>query len=529
VPGRSGWQYGCRVPPPRRRDAARNERPAAGSAVAPAATPPAFARAPVLAFAGLVAAVLLALAGRYGPHRDELYFAAAGRHLAWGYPDQPPLTPLLARIADSIAPGSLIALRTPSALAAAAVVVLAALAARELGGARPAQILAAAVTATSGVILITGHLLSTTTNDILIWATITYLALRALVRDQPRLWLVVGAVAGVGLENKHLVAFLLAGLAVGVALSPAARHHATSPWAWAGAAIAVALWLPNLIWQASHGWPQITLAGDVRGEYGVVGERLAYVLLQIVLISPLAAPLWVAGLVALFRRPGLAATRPIAWAYVVLLLTFLVVGGKGYYLAGLYPVLVAAGLVMLAERWAGRPRLLAAAGAALAIAGLLVLPAGLPVLPERTFVSSIWSGIGEEQRETIGWPEFVDAVSAARAQIPPASRARAIVLTGNYGEAGAVEWYGKDIGLPPVYSGHNGFGLWGPPPDGSGPVLVAGYGRTAPPGLSGCRVAARVENRAGADNEERGGEILICQGPSVSWRTLWPSIVHLSA
>jgi hypothetical protein len=488
-----------------------------------------FAGVPVLAVAGLVAAVFVALAGRYGPHRDELYFAAAGRHLAWGYPDQPPLTPLLARIAGVIAPGSVTALRTPSALAAGGLVVLAALTARELGGARAAQVLAAVTMSTAGVLLITAHLLSTTTIDILTWAAVIYLALRALIRDQPRLWLAVGAVAGVGLENKHLVGFLIAALAAGVLVTPAVRHHAVSPWAWAGAGIAIMLWLPNLIWQGAHDWPQLELAGDVREEYGVVGERVNYVLTQIVMISPVAAAVWVAGLVALFRRPAWAAARPIAWAYVILVPVFMVIGGKGYYLAGLYAALVAAGSVVLAERWADRRRRLIAAGVVLAVTGLLVLPAALPVLPERTFASSIWSAIGEEQRETIGWPEFVDAVGTAWAQVPPSDRGRAIILTGNYGEAGALEWYRSRAGLPAIYSGHNGFGLWGPPPEGSGPVIVAGYNRADPPGISGCRFAARVENRAGADNEEQGGAVRICPTPSASWRALWPRIVHLSA
>jgi hypothetical protein len=239
-------------------------------------------------------------------------------------------------------------------------------------------------------------------------------------------------------------------------------------------------------------------------------------------------PVWVAGLVALFRRPAWAAARPIAWAYLALVVVFLVIGGKGYYLAGLYPVLIAAGSVVLAERWADRPRRLIAAGVVLALAGLLVLPAGLPVLPARTFAGSDWSGIGEEQRETIGWPEFVAAVDTAWKQLPAADRDRAVILTENYGEAGALEWYGERLGLPRVYSGHNAYGSWGPPPESRGPVVVVGYGTTGPPGLSGCRVAARVENRAGADNEEQGGAVIVCPPPS-SWQAVWPRIMHLSA
>ena len=192
----------------------------------------------MLAAAGGLLAVLVGLSARYGPHRDELYFVAAGRRLAWGYPDQPPLTPLIARAADLLAPGSLVALHLPSALAAAAVVVLAALTARELGGRTGAQLLTAVATGTGVVVVTLGHLLSTTTIDTLFWVAIVYVVLRTLSRDAPRGWLLVGLLTGVGLLDKHLVAFLLAGIVVGIALTPQVRHHLRSPWAWAGAGLA---------------------------------------------------------------------------------------------------------------------------------------------------------------------------------------------------------------------------------------------------------------------------------------------------
>ena len=491
-------------------------------------SPPRPAWGPVLLVSTVVAATLLALAGRYGPHRDELYFLAAGHRLAWGYPDQPPLTPLLARLADALAPGSLFALRAPSALAAAGTVVLAGLAARELGGGRAAQALAALATACGAVVLVTGHLLSTATFDLLAWTAVTVLALRALLRDAPRTWLAVGGVAGLALLNKNLVLALLAGLVVGVVLTPAARHHLRSPWAWGGAALALVLWAPNLLWQATSGWPQLALAEDINAEYGVLGERLGYLAFQLIQFSPLAVPLWVAGLVGLWRgRQGWAATRPLAWAYGLLFVGFLVVGGKGYYLGGLYPALLAAGSVLVTQHWAERPRLLAAVPVALVLGILPALPSALPLLPPDRFAGSIWHTLGEDQAETIGWPSFIDTVASAAASVPVDQRDTMVVLTANYGEAGAVEWYGAGRDLPTVYSGHNGFGLWGPPPSGAGPVILFGFRDPPQNAFTGCRRAGVVDT--GLDNEEDGRPVWLCDEPARSWAQLWPDLLHLDA
>ena len=318
----------------------------------------------MLSAAGVLLAVLVASSGRYGPHRDELYFVAAGRHLAWGYPDQPPLTPLVARVTDLLAPGSLVALHVPSALAAAAVVVLAALTARELGGRTGAQVLTAVATGTGVVVVTLGHILSTTTVDTLFWVAIVYVVLRTLSRDAPRGWLLVGLLGGVGLLDKHLVAFLLAAVVVGVALTPQIRHHLRSPWAWAGVGVAVLLWLPNLVWQATHGWPQLELAADIRDEYSGAGPRLEFVGLLLVQFSPVAAALWIYGLVRLLRVPTLVRAKALAWAFLVLVVVFLVTGGKAYYVVGAVPVLLAAGACGLEERWSRRG--LAVAGAVLA-------------------------------------------------------------------------------------------------------------------------------------------------------------------
>ena len=256
---------------------------------------------PILGVTLGLAVVLIALSGRYGYHRDELYFLACGRHLAWGYPDQPPLTPFLAWAMNGIGHGALVVFRLPATLAAAAVTLLTALMARDLGGGRFAQVLAAVTMALSTYVLLSGHLLVTSTVDLLVWVTVTWLVLRILRGGDERLWLAVGAASGLGFLNKQLPIVLLLGLLVGVLLTPSARHVLRSPWLWAGMAIAAAMWAPVLLWQADHGWPQVTLAGQIRDEYGSVGERLGFFALQIVLFSVGAAYLWVTGLTGLWR------------------------------------------------------------------------------------------------------------------------------------------------------------------------------------------------------------------------------------
>lgn len=465
--------------------------------------------------------VLLALSTRYGPHRDELYFIAAGHHPQWGYADQPPLTPLVAAAADQVAHGSLLVLRLLSAVLVGIVVLVTADLARALGGGRGAQLLAAATTATGGAVLAIGHLLSTATLDLALWTVVIRLVVGVLQRDDPRGWLLVGAVLGLGLENKFLIAFLAAGLVIGVAVTPTLRHHLRSPWAWGGAAIALAIWAPNLLWQAGHGWPQGELAADVRDEYRTPGGTAELVGFQALLLNPLGAVLAVTGLVATFRRPSWAFFRPVPVAYLVLLPAFVLLGGKNYYLLGLLPALAAAGSVVLAQRW--RPRQLAAFTAAVGVTALFPLPALLPVLPAHTLDSTFYPALNEDGLETIGWPRVVDQVHAVVASLPAAQRATAIVVTSNYGEAGALQWYG---GSPPVYSGHNAYGDWGPP-SSKGPVVYVGA--VAPPSdaLTGCRQAATLDT--GVDNEEDGNGVWVCTGASGSWSRAWPKLRHLSA
>jgi Dolichyl-phosphate-mannose-protein mannosyltransferase len=488
-----------------------------------------FAGRPVAGVMITLAAVLTWAGSRYGYHRDELYFLACGRHLAWGYPDQPPLVPFLARLADLAAPGSTIVLRVPAVSAAITVVVTAAALAHRFGGGSFAQVVAAVTTATGAVVLLGGHLLSTATIDLAIWTLLSYVVVRLLDSGDRRWWLAFGAVLGVGLLNKQLPIVLAAGVVAGMLLTPSARPLLSGPLPWAGGLIAALCWTPVLVWQARHGWPQATLAGRIHDEYGTPDERIGFVVAQILLFGLVGGVLWLLGLKRLWGNRDALRWRPLAVAWAVVLVVFLVTAGQAYYPAGSYPALIAAGAVVV-ERWGSRAR--PALLAAVATSAALVAPAVLPVLSPSTLDTSPWSGLAEAQLETVGWPSFVDQVASAYRSVPVPDRRNAVVFTGNYGEAGAIEEYGPERELPPdAYSGHNGFADWGPPSSGSDdPVVVVEEGLRpdiAPENFTGCRFFSTVET--GVRNEEgTSARIWVCAGVQGGWVRAWPRLRHLS-
>jgi 4-amino-4-deoxy-L-arabinose transferase-like glycosyltransferase len=471
--------------------------------------------------------VLIALGNRYGYHRDELYFRAAGHHPAFGYDDQPALTPLVGRLGATLFGDTPRGLRVFSAVAMALVVVLVALLARELRAGAAAQFLAALCAGVSAIVLLAGHLLSTETFDVLVWVVVVVLIARLLGGGDPRLWLVVGATIGVGLENKHLPLLLVAALVVGLALDRRLVPVLRSPWAWTGAGIALLLWLPNLTWQATHGWPQLELAGQIRHEEG--GENRAMLVpFQFLLIGPPLAPVWIAGLVALVRNRDLRPWRPLGTAYLVLLVTLFVLGGKGYYAAPLLLCLLAPGAIVV-ERWsAGRSLRRALLIVAVAVAAASSAVIALPLVPVDRLADTPIPDLNEEAAETVGWPGLVRSVARVRHSLPAAERNRAVVFTENYGEAGAIDRFGAALGIPRAYSGHNAYWRFGRPPDGTAPVIVLGY-EGEPPNFVGCHSAASIDNGVDLENEEQGGTVWVCARPEVPWSRLWPQLRHLDA
>ncbi|WP_405145108.1 glycosyltransferase family 39 protein [Sphaerisporangium sp. NBC_01403] len=489
----------------------------------PGGLPP-FAAGPVAVVAAALAALLTALSGRYGFHRDELYFMVAGDRPAWGYIDQPPLTPLLARASTALFGETPVGLRVVGTLLSILTVVVVALVARELGGGRRAQLLAAVFTATSGIVLGLGHLVATATFDMLAWLVISWLVLRLLRTGDGRWYLAIGAAIGVGLLNKQLVALVVVALLVSV-LAAGPRRVLRTWWLLAGAVVALVLASPNLLWAAAHGWPQFTVAAGISDREG--GEnRLMFVPLLLVQLSPLFVPIWAAGLVRLWRDPAIRWARPFAVAVPLLVVVVPIFGGKSYYVLPLLIVAMAAGATSVV-RWAAAGRRSRVLAAVIAVAALVNIVVVLPVLPPDTV--RVVSAMYREQGEQVGWPTLASTVAGVWGRIPSEQRSRAVVFAQNYGEAAAIARYGPGHGLPPAYSAHMSYYEWGPPPDSAdGPVVLVYYkDNLRLPRLFGeCRPAERVDLGFELGNELQDDVVQLCSGPHAPWSTLWPMLRH---
>jgi 4-amino-4-deoxy-L-arabinose transferase-like glycosyltransferase len=481
---------------------------------------PRLAVRPVLAIAVVVTVVLIATSARYGYHGDELYFLAAGRHLAWGYPDQPPFVPLLARLLSEVAPGSLPVLRLPSALAGGALIVLTALATRELRGGRAAQVLACAVTAVAPFIGTT-HRLTTATFNLLVSVLLCWLFARILRTGDQRLWPAVGLAAGAGLLASGLVVFLVFAVVTGIVVA-GPRRPLRSGWFYAGGAIALVMWAPYLVWQASHDWPQFEVARSIAaGESGSSNPWWAIVPKQLDEVPIWFAPIWIVGLVQLLRKPALRPYRALGVAVPVLAVVFMATGGKSYYLAVMLPVLLAAG-AQPTVNWLrrGRSKLRRGLFAAGLVLSAATLANSLPLLPLPTLRETAFAGT-YDTGATIGWPAFVEEIARVYHSLPPAQQASAVVLTSNYSEAGAVERYGPAHGLPAAYSPHNGFWYWGPPPDSKTVAIIVGADRAHAQVCGSLTLGASLDNHVGIPNEEQGKPVWICTHMTESWSALW--------
>src|SRR5438105_13576645 len=353
----------------------------------------------------------MAVADRYGWHRDELYYLASSRHLALVYVDCPPITPLLARVDQAIFPGSLPALRLLTVLAGAGIIVIAALIARELGGNQLAQILAGLAVLISPMFVGANILFQTVSFDELIWAVACLLFVRLLRGADPREWLLLGLIFGIGLETKYTVIGL--GIAILVALlATHERRWLATRWPWLGFSIAILLLLPNLAWQVGHHWDSVAYTLNHRG---ATDGPIAYWIQQLLLAGPQLLPIMVMGEVWLWRTPRF---RAAAVTVIAVELLFFLAGGKAYYAAPIYPLVYAAGSVWLVE--AVRRRWIRRVAVAVAVAiTVVLLPLGLPVLPAKVMADSgIWHA-RKDFADMYGSPDLVQQVTRGYPQLPP--------------------------------------------------------------------------------------------------------------
>ena len=478
----------------------------------------------MLAIVGVGVAVHAVVMARYGFHRDEFYYINTGRHLAWGYDDQPPVTPVLARLAAALPGSDLLALRALAILCGAALVVLVVLIARELGAGRRAQIIAAGVAAASPVIVGPTMFFGTTVTDDVAWCAVFLLVLWALRTGRTGAWVAAGVAAGMGLENKRTVAVLLVGIFAGLLVTRREVLRTAGPWI--AAAIALVILAPNLVWDAANGWPTFAftqrLAEKIGGPLGEVGQLAQ---LPVLLGPPLLVVLYL-GARWLWKDPEARPHRWILICALVVVALFAVGLGKVYYPApAAYPLYAAGAIAIDQRRWR-------TAGTAvfLGITWLFTMFVTLPFAP--VSVATKVPGLKDVSIESYGWPEFTEQVAAVVNSLPAADRNRLVLFTSNYGEAGALARFGPARGLTaPVRSGQNAYGDWGPELSGT-PATVVCAGEFGPDylhhGWNDIQRVATFHLPHDVQNEEirSGAAIYLCRSPRGSWAQIWPRLMH---
>ena len=485
----------------------------------------------VWAVAGVVVLALLLVAGRYGFHGDEFYFVVTGRHLQIAAPDNPMLVPYLAAGWYGLVDGHLWAFRVLPALASGAYVLLGGLIAREFGATPRLQVAAAVAVAMTALTLAVGHLFETTTFDMVTTAAALWLFVRAM-RSEPQRWMpwmAAGVLTGVAMEIKILAASLLVCCLLGVVIC-GPRSRLLSPRLWAAVAIALLMAAPNLVWQALHGFPMLQVAANIAGGGSTSSTpRLALVPSVLLAVGPVVSIVLIVGLIVLLRSDRRATDGWLAAGFLIFVAFLLITGGKAYYPAGFVPAVLAAGAGPVLD-WVIRGRLwrpVLAVGLVIfsvVTTALLTLPVGRP----GGSVYAIATGPNPDLAAEVGWPGYVDQVGEVVASIPAAQRADTIVLTQTYQQAAALDLLrpASGVRIPAVYSGHNGFWFWGPPPESATDAIVIGNFSPADlaTGYAHCEVAATVQTPPGVDNDLTGTPIHRCTGLRQPWSVLWPQL-----
>jgi hypothetical protein len=494
----------------------------------------------IAGFCLLALAIHLVTNRGYGYFRDELYFIACARHLDWGYVDFSPLSAWLLRVAMILFGSSLFAVRLFPAIASALAIGLTGILVRELGGRVWAVALACTGVLGSLFFLADGNAYSPTAYEPLFWTGAIYFLIRIINGAPPRSWLWFGLITGLGLQNKHSMAFFSVAIVIGILLTPERRHLARK-WIWLAAALALCIALPNIIWQIQRGWPTwVLLHGIAQSNKNVVLTPWQFFSQQITLMNPATFPLWFGGLIWLLVSAEGARYRVIAFTYLIALAEFIVMHGKNYYLAPAYPMLFAAGGVAFERLFAVRFRWVKPAIAILVIAAAIVFaPIVLPILPPEKLLAYMRAMHFEVPRtetshtaalpqffaDQFGWEQMVRSVAQVYGSLTPDEQKRAEIFCQNYGEAGAIDFFGPKYGLPPALSGHQNYFYWGPG-DYTGEIMIVLDDEATDEREQFRSVEDRgpVETSPWAMPNEQRLHILVCRDLKIPLRELWPKL-----
>ncbi len=474
---------------------------------------------------------------QYGYSRDELYYLACGEHLDWGYVDHPPFIALIAFLIGKTLGTSLPAIRLLPALTESALVVLTWMMARELGAGIFGRSLASIAVALAPIFIFSGHVLSMNCFDFLFWALASYVLILILKYDRSWLWLIFGLIAGVGLMNKYSIAFMGAGMVIGLIIAGKWKHF-RSPWLWLGGILASVIFLPHILWETHYHFPTREFIANATA--GKITPLSPFSFLTLVALSanPITLPVWVAGLGYLLIGRQSKPYRTLGWMSLFVFVLLMTTRSKPYYTAPALPLLMAAGglTIEIAVR-RSRYRVLPSVVLALVIIGQAVLlPLFLPILPIDKYLRyaaliglDVPSGernkigkLPQHYADMFGWENLATEVARIYGNLPPEDRARCAIYTTNYGRAGAIDLFGSKYGLPKSICGHNSYFLWGPR-DYTGQIVLAIDNN--PDGLrkvfAEVIVAAKVTNEYGMPYEN-DVPICICRKPKAPLKDLWP-------
>jgi len=479
----------------------------------------------LLIYIALATVVIHIITGnRYGFQRDELATLDDARHLAWGYPAYPPVTPFFGRISLILFGTSIVGFRFFAAVAQAVGLLLTGLMARELGGRRGAQLVAAV--AAIPFALGGGALMQYVSFDYICWVLTAYFLVRLLKSEDPRWWAAIGAGIGFGMLSKYTIGFFVLSIVAGVLLTDT-RRFLRSKWLWAGVAISLVIFLPNLLWQVQHNLVSLDFLKHIHAR-DIREGRTQHFLPEQLALTFLRFPLAVAGLYFYFSRDG-RRFRMLGWMYLITLLLFTIAKGRWYYMGPAYPMLYAAGAVW-GEHWLAsmqRTRAMTVrwtVWTALTVDVLFTIAFWLPTAPVTSGWWKISNAVQGDYREEMGWPELVQEVAKIRDTLTPEERAHLGIIGTNYGEAGAVNLYGPQYGLPRAISGINSFwqrGYGDPAPQ---TLIVIGLDQDeVAEDFESCRLAGHTWNRYGVKNEETEDhpDIFVCGPPKQGWPTFW--------